>query len=79
MLVKIVLGVTLLRTAWRYHDDANSTEHEEETYNMDLYTTKKDTHQKGQSGLIRERPPNARKSKPLSDIERFTLCSNRII
>ena len=77
MLVKILLGVTLLRTAWRYHDDANSTEQKEDTYSMDLHATKKDTHHKGQTDLstsIRER-----KSKTLSDIERFTLCSNRII
>lgn len=73
MAVKITVGVILLRTAWRYYDNnSRAKKHEEE--NTDPPILRK---RPRDSSLFDE--SETTKSKPLSDIERFTLCSNRII
>lgn len=79
MLVKISLGVILLRTAWRYYDSGKKKQ-EKETSKENFYAD--DTLQKRRSlSNIFDAKPQSEKSKSrsLSDIERFTLCSNRII
>ena len=88
--MKIVVGVVLLRTAWWYYDN---TKIEKESYDEDYQTSERGVapnlcrrsvstdsnvypmEDRSSSDKLRK----TRKSKPLSDIERFTLCSNRII
>lgn len=72
--LKITLGVVLLRTAWKYYDsmkkeDKKKDEHVITSPELDILTYQ---------GRI-EKPWTRMKSKSLTDIERFTLCSNRII
>ena len=83
MLFKTVLGVVLLRTAWQYHDDVSDAKKNEPDDNKDSLHegSEPDVHSVFQpTGHVARRPHHrSMKSKSLSDIERFTLCSNRII
>lgn len=88
--MKTVLGVILLRTAWRYHDsmkDHEKDDQEESKHGHGLDVDAEHPHLLRKQSLttdIRKRPTKDSdkgpfKSKSLSDIERFTLCSNRIV
>lgn len=85
MLLKTVIGYVLLRTAWRYHNRASKDKkHEEDTPDASFSASRNvrdPTLHKRHSTSINETDGagRKRKSKSLSDIERFTLCSNRII
>lgn len=90
ILVKTMLGVILLRTAWKYHDRMKDEEkHEGETSKHTSGFTMNYSHLRKRQGttsdsdvdtkLDQDKDERSLKSKSLSDIERFTLCSNRII
>lgn len=88
LFVKTVLGVLLLRTAWRYHDQMKESEKEEHesTAKLPVSLGTHALHKKHADSSIgshssRDSESLHRKSKSrsLSEIERFTLCSNRII
>lgn len=81
--MKIFLGVILLRTAWQYRGNFADDEvisNKQESFETDG----------GQPSLHKRRnvkttdvkvtsDSSKQKFKSLSDIERFTLCSNRIV
>lgn len=86
LFVKTVLGVLLLRTAWKYHDQMKESEKEEHestaglAVGLDAHSLhKKHTDSSVGSHSSRDSENLHRKSRSLSEIERFTLCSNRII
>ena len=97
IMVKIFLGVMLLRTAWRYHDNMEKKKQELDSLDDQSVFTKTDssshlrkrrssTESKSSDLLLgakldlEDRTSSSKlKSRSLSDIERFTLCSNRIV
>lgn len=87
MLLKTVIGYVLLRTAWRYHDRASKDKKNEEDTPSASFSASRNVsdptlHKRHGTSINETESDGAgrkRKSKSLSDIERFTLCSNRII
>ena len=85
LFVKTVLGVILLKTAWNYHDRMQASKQETSIESTSGLSVHADLHKRhdlttesyssGDNEHIQRKP----KSRSLSDIERFTLCSNRIV
>lgn len=73
---KILLAIILLGLSCGYrHDDSSDKDR-----NIDVIgeTSHMTATEKG-AGPLHQRKPTNRDSKPLSEIERYTLCSNRIV
>ncbi len=87
LFIKTVLGVILLRTAWRYHDKMKKEEQETSASTRLAGHPKRHSFTNSnvfddvvESSSSTSRSENRKlKSKSLSDIERFTMCSSRII
>ena len=91
MAVKLLLGITLLKLAQRYHHPVEKDDTEGATLKMMHKQSGEDLRRKssvdsdvtiGSKIDLLDNPKAMLKEKAktsLSDVERFTLCSNRIV
>ena len=85
--LKTLLGIVLLGVACGYKhklpndEDENIKEKKKETRQSDLSRKEpvSDTVLTRPDSTVRDRSSKTTKTKSLSDIERYTLCSNRIV